>query len=102
MLSIRFSPNHEWWVSGIIFDRLFQSALDSGRMSSELEEWRHVADANGGLELSLLQPAEAAALIMVLRETALSDLAELGDIDPKSEDYAYRTSLLKLLEACPT
>jgi hypothetical protein len=100
MLSIRFSANNEWWVSGRIFDRLFQSALDSGKMSPKLEYWRHVADANGGLELSLLAPAEANELVKALRDTALRDLAKLGDVDAEaeSEDGSYKGSLLKMLK----
>jgi hypothetical protein len=99
MLSIRFDAHHEWWVSGKVFERLFQSALDSGRMSPALEEWRHVTDANGGLDLSMLEPSEAKALVTALRDTAERDLARLGDIDPASEDGTYKASLQKLLEA---
>jgi hypothetical protein len=49
MLSICFADEHEWWVSGRVFERLFLSALEHGQLAPELEEWRHVADANGGL-----------------------------------------------------
>jgi len=48
MLSIRFDTDHEWWISSQVFERLFVSALDHDQLSRELEEWRHVADANGG------------------------------------------------------
>ncbi|QRK11628.1 hypothetical protein JQX13_17075 [Archangium violaceum] len=98
MLSIHFDAEREWWVSGRIFERLFQSALDSGKMPSKLEQWLHVADANGGLDLSLLDPSEASELVTVLRDAALRDLAKLGDVDAESEDGAYRDSLLKMLK----
>ena len=98
MLSIRFNPKHEWWVSGTTFDRLFQLALDSGKMSPNLEHWRHVADANGGLDLSTMEPSETDELVAALRYTAERELARLGNVDPASEDEAYRIGLLKLLE----
>ena len=96
MLSIRFGGDNEWWVSGGIFERLFQSALDHGKMSPELEYWRHVADANGGLDLSLLDASAANGLVKALRDTALHDLAKLGDVDDESEDGSYKASLLKI------
>jgi hypothetical protein len=98
MLSIRFSTDHEWWVSGRIFDRLFQSGLASGKMLPKLEYWHHVADANGGLELTLLEPLEAKELMMALRDAALHEIAKLGEVDAESEDGAYKASLLKMLK----
>lgn len=98
MLSIRFNLKHEWWVSGTTFDRLFQSALDSGKMPSRLEHWRHIADANGGLELSTMEQSEANELVTALRSTAESELNRLKNADPTSEDGSYCVSLIKLLE----
>lgn len=98
MLSIQLDEKHEWWVSGKVFDRLFQSALDCGNMSPHLEHWRHVADANGGLDVSAMDPSEADGLVTALRHTAEGELARLGDVDPFSEDGSYRVSLLKLVE----
>jgi len=100
MLSIRFDADHEWWVSGKIFDRLFQSALDSG-MSSNLERWRDVANANGGFSLARMEPSQADELVTALRSTAERDLTQLGAADPTSEDGSYRIGLLKLLDAMP-
>ena len=100
MLSISFDSDHEWWVSGKIFDRLFQSALDRG-MSPNLEQWRDVANANGGLDLSLIEPAEADELLAALRSTAERELARLEATDPASEDGSYRISLLKFMELMP-
>src|ERR1041384_5020468 len=57
MLSIRFDKDHEWWVSSQIFERLFASALHHDQLSPELEEWRHVADANGEFSLADIEPA---------------------------------------------
>jgi hypothetical protein len=48
MLSIRFDDDHEWWAPGSVVERLFVSAVKHGRLAPELEEWRHIADANGG------------------------------------------------------
>jgi hypothetical protein len=98
MLSIRFRPENEWWVSGKIFDRLFQAALDSGTIPPDLEHWRHVADANGGFDLSGLEPGDADQLTAGLRRTAERELARLGNVNPASESGAYRCSLLALLD----
>ncbi|MSQ48573.1 MAG: hypothetical protein EXR78_09380 [Deltaproteobacteria bacterium] len=67
-------------------------------MSSNLEYWRHVADANGGLDLSTMEPSETDELVTALRYTAERELARLGNVDPASEDGSYRIGLLKLLE----
>jgi hypothetical protein len=98
MLSIQLNDKHEWWVSGKVFERLFQSALDGGKMPPDLEHWRHVADANGGLNLSRINPLEANEMVTALRDTAEREIARLRDADPATEDGSYCTSLLKLLE----
>jgi hypothetical protein len=98
MLSIRFSPEREWWTSGKIFDRLFQSGLDSAKIPPHLEHWRHVAHANGGFGFSGMEETEADQLTSALRDTAERELARLENVSPDSEAGAYRCSLLKLLE----
>jgi hypothetical protein len=97
MLSIRFDTDHEWWVSGRVFERLFLSALEHGQLAPSLEEWRHVADANGGFSLARLEPAVARDLIAGLRAAASAELARLGDVDLRTEDGTYKVSLEKLL-----
>jgi len=98
MLSICFGPENEWWVSGRNFHRLFQSALDDGKIPPALEHWRHVADANGGFDLSGMEPSDADQLTTALRQTAERELARLGNVSAASEAGDYRSSLLKLLE----
>jgi hypothetical protein len=103
MLSIRFGDQNEWWVSGKNFERLFQSGLDSGKIPPALEYWRDVANANGGFGLAGTEPTEAHQLRLALRDTAESEMAQLGEVSPTSEAGDYRRSLLKLLEvASPT
>jgi len=97
MLSIRFDKDHEWWVSSQVFERLFASALDHDQLSPELEEWRHVADANGGFSLVDVEPAVARDLETGLRAAARAELARLGDVDARTVDATYRASLEKLL-----
>jgi len=97
MLSIRFDKEHEWWVSGRVFERLFLSALEHGELASSLEDWRHVADANGGFSLARLEPAIAHDLTAGLRAAASAELARLGDVDLRTEDGTYKVSLEKLL-----
>ncbi|HEX2688567.1 MAG TPA: hypothetical protein VHN14_18190 [Kofleriaceae bacterium] len=97
MLSIRFDQDHEWWVSGRVFERLFMSALEHGHLAPSLEEWRHVADANGGFSLARLEPAVACNLVSGLRAAASAELARLGDVDLHTEDGTYKVSLEKLL-----
>ena len=99
MLSIRVGPEREWWVSGETFHRLFQSALEHGEMQEGLEHWRHVADANGGLDISSMQPAEAALLVAGLRRAAERDLANLCNVDMATRSGGYREALIRLLEA---
>jgi hypothetical protein len=98
MLSIQFGPEKEWWVSGKVFERLFQSALDAKEIPEALADWRHVADATGGLDLSDMEPTDAKQLTSGLRRAAEREVGSIGEkIDPTSELYSYRVSLLKLL-----
>lgn len=82
MLSIRLNTEREWWVSSIVFDRLFKSALDAENKPFGLEHWRHVAHANGGLDLTALEQFEANALLRVLRRAAEGELIRLSNADP--------------------
>lgn len=97
MLSIRFSSDREWWVSGQVFARLFQTALRSGIMPAGLEEWFHVAEANGGLDLSQIPTAEARELVAALQSTAEREVQFFQDSALATEDSSYRISLQKLL-----
>ena len=97
MLSIRFDSRNEWWVSGGAFTRLFQAAQKDGLMAKDLEQWLHVADANGGLDVSQIAPAEAVRLATALRSTAEREVQRLRDLTPTSDDGSYRASLQKLL-----
>lgn len=96
-MSIRFDKDHEWWVSGRVFERLFLSALEHGHLAPSLEEWRHVADANGGFSLARLDPAVARDLKAGLRAAAIAELARLGEVDLHTLDGTYKVSLEKLL-----
>src|SRR5436190_10626773 len=97
MLSIRFDNDHEWWVAGGVFERLFLSALEHGQLAPSLEEWRHVADANGGFSLARLEPTVARDLTAGLRAAASAELARLGNVDLRTADGTYKVSLEKLL-----
>jgi len=97
MLSIRFTDNKEWWVSDKIFDRLFQSALKSG-MSSNLEHWQHVVNANGGVDFSEIKDPEVLVLISTLRSTAEHDVTTIGNVNSATEDGSYRDGLLRFLD----
>jgi len=97
MLSIRFDDDREWWVSSKVFERLFLSALDHDQLAPALEEWRHVADANGGFSLADIEPATARDLKAGLRAAASAELVRLGDVDLQTEDGTYKVSLEKLL-----
>jgi hypothetical protein len=99
MLSIRFADEHEheWWVSSEVFERLFSSALEHGQLAPSLEEWRHVAAANGGLSFSDDERGVARELMTGLREAASAELARLGAVDLRTEDGTYKVSLEKLL-----
>lgn len=101
MLSIRFDEEREWWISGQSFDRLFRFALEHGILRAELEEWQHVANANGGLDLTQLEEAEAEELATGLRAAAERELAELQAADPESPDGSYKTGLERLLSVIP-
>ena len=70
MLSIRFNDDHEWWVSGRVFERLFLSALAHGQLAPSLEDWRHIADANGGFSFTDDERGIARELITGLRGAA--------------------------------
>jgi hypothetical protein len=98
MLSILFDEDREWWVSGATFDRLVQSALDSGALPAELADLRRVANANGGLSLDSLEPAAAARLVTALRTAAQRDVTALADADPASEDGGYRAGITRFLD----
>lgn len=82
MLSICFTEDrkHEWWVSGRVFERLFLSALEHGHLAPSLEEWRHVADANGGLSFGEDEQDVARELMAGLRAAAIAELARLGEV----------------------
>ena len=99
MLSICFTKDHkhEWWVSSTVFDRLFSSALDQGHVALSLEEWRHVAAANGGLSFGDDEQDVAHELMAGLRAAALAELARLGNEDLLTEGGTYKVSLEKLL-----
>jgi hypothetical protein len=99
MLSIHFDTDHEWWVSGRVFERLFLSALEHGQLAPSLEEWRHVADANGGLSFSRLEQDVARELLAGLRAAAIAELARLGEVDLHTQDGTYKVSLEKLWAA---
>jgi hypothetical protein len=105
MLSIRFGQDREWWVSGRIFERLFLSALEHGQLAPSLEDWRHVADANGGFSLAHLEPGVSRALTEGLRAAAMAELARLGAVDLQTTDGGYKTALerlLKVIEGLPS
>lgn len=97
MLSIRFDPTHEWWAPGSVVERLFQSALASRHLAPELEDWQHVADANGGLSFADLEPEVARDLRAGLRAAATAELTRLGRVDRKTDDGTYKESLERLV-----
>jgi hypothetical protein len=101
MLSICFADDHrhEWWVSNKVFDRLFTSALENGHLEPAFEEWRHVANANGGLSFSADEQSVARQLIAGLRMAATAEMARLGNVDLHTDDGSYKVSLEKLLAA---
>src|SRR4051812_27116354 len=99
MLSIRFDADHEWWVSGRVFERLFLSALEQGQLAPSLAEWQHMATANGGLSFGEDEQDVARELMAGLRAAAIAELARLGDVDLHSQDGTYKVSLEKLLAA---
>ncbi len=97
MLSILFDGDHEWWVSGRVFERLFLSALQHGQLALSLEKWRHVTAANGGLCFSDDEQDVARELKAGLRAAASAGLSRLGAVDLRTEDTTYKVSLEKLL-----
>jgi hypothetical protein len=99
MLSICFTEDHEneWWVSSEVFQRLFSSALEHGQLAPSLEDWRHVAAANGGLSFDDNERDIARELMIGLRAAASAELARLGDVDLRTQDGTYKVSLGKLL-----
>jgi hypothetical protein len=97
MLSIRFDSKTEWWVSSETFARLVEAALRDGVMPAHLEEWRHIADANGGLDLSQLAPADADEFVAAIRSTAEREVQRLRHASATTPDGSYRVSLQKLL-----
>ncbi len=99
MLAIRFDTQNEWWVSGKHFERLFRSALSGGLLPHSYEEWLHIAEANGGLDLSLLRIQTAHKLHKGLRAAAQNEVADIGDASPTTEDGAYAISLRSFLKA---
>ena len=98
MLSIRVAEGREWWVSGTILDRLFHAAIGDSAKPTELENWWHVINANGGLDLSLLDASDAGELLRVLFETADRESALLSEESLALESKAYRAGLARLLE----
>jgi hypothetical protein len=102
MLSIRFDNAHEWFVSASLFDRLFESAVASGHVPTRLADWQHVANANGGLGIDLVEPQDdRAALATGLCDAARAELSRLtgGSLSP--EDESYRVSLERFLSIAP-
>jgi hypothetical protein len=99
MLSICFADDqeHEWWAPSHVFERLFLSALEHGQLASSLEEWRHIATANGGLSFNDDEQGVARELMSGLRAAARAELTRLGDVDLRSDDGTYKVSLEKLL-----
>lgn len=101
MLSICFTEDHkhEWWVSSRVFERLFSSAIEHGQLAVSLEEWQHVAAANGGLSFGADEQNVARELMAGLRAAAIAELTRLGDVDLNTQDGTYKVSLEKLLVA---
>jgi hypothetical protein len=98
MLSIRFDRTHEWFVSGSIFDRLFDAAVRDEHVPARLGEWKLVAAANGGLGFHLIDPPEdAAALADGLRAAARAELARLPAAPRSHDDESYHLALERLL-----
>lgn len=97
MLSICFDDDHEWWVPGRVFERLFLSALEHGQLGPSLEAWRHIAGANGGFSFTDDEQGIARELITGLRAAASAELARIADVDLRTEDGTYKVSLEKLL-----
>lgn len=99
MLSIMFAENREWWVSGPVFERLFDAAMNEGFMPERLERWRHETDANGGIYLPDRPADDARTFIGALSRAARSELKKFADVDLDTQDGTYVVSLQKLLVA---
>jgi hypothetical protein len=97
MLAIQIDDHHLWWVQGRLFDRLIDATLADGA-PEEMNTWRNRADANGGLDLTLLEPEKAEWLRSVLTTTAQREIARLGEPDPSTPDGGYVIALRRLLE----
>lgn len=94
MLSISFDRDREWWVSGTVFDRLYDAAIANSTMPSDLIVWRHIADANGGLSVHRQPPTDAQRFTSALRDTARLELHTAAE---SPENETYRVSLENLL-----
>lgn len=103
MLSIRFSPAKEWWVSNEVFERVFKVGLAENDIPSALAEWQDIADANGGFGLADESAETAETLTNGILSAARKELdrvsARLADADEKDHphEWTYRESLKKLL-----
>jgi hypothetical protein len=97
MLSIRFDRDREWWVSASVLERLFRSAIENGHLAPALDEWQHVADANGGLSLASIDAAVANELVAGLRAAAHAEVERLPSLNLRAEDQSYLASLQRLL-----
>jgi hypothetical protein len=96
MLAISLAEDHLWWVQGGLFERLVDAALADGA-PAELDTWRNVACANGGLDLTRMRPEQAQWLRTVLRTAAQREIARLGEPDPSTRDGGYVVALRRLL-----
>ncbi|GAB0104777.1 hypothetical protein JMUB6875_37520 [Nocardia sp. JMUB6875] len=94
MLSVRFGSEAEWWVSGAVFDRLFDAAVEYGVMPDDLADWRYVVDANGGMDVDEEQPQDAIRFRGALLESAR---LELDSVERTEDNRSYVTSLEKLV-----
>ncbi|MFD3593176.1 hypothetical protein ACFWU5_10640 [Nocardia sp. NPDC058640] len=96
MLTINFDDKTEWWVSGAVFDRLFEAAVSSGAMPERLRLWQHVANANGGF----FPTGEPATDINDFRSALqVTAQAELPGLASEGADWTYKISLEKLITA---
>ncbi|MFD7846105.1 hypothetical protein ACFV4K_24570 [Nocardia sp. NPDC059764] len=95
MLSVRFGSENEWWVSGSVFDRLFDAAIGYELMPGDLEDWRYVVDANGGMDVNKEKPQDAGRFKAALLESAQR---ELNSVERTQDNWTYTTSLEKLVK----
>ncbi|MFI6171159.1 hypothetical protein ACIBCN_30570 [Nocardia sp. NPDC051052] len=101
MLSIRFDGDREWWVSGEIFDRLFAEGLRRGLIRPGLAAVQHVANANGGLDVGLLDAKQGAELTTAIRSAAHQEATRLGSMALDADDQSYLAGIARLLEVIP-